>query len=224
MLIFNKLWLYIFTVCLKSAKRFIRIYTNGWLYIFTVCLKSAKRLIIIYLLAWYLFLELKIVKNGYYGNGVLFFAWDLGVIFFRHTDFLRFKISKNIFFLNLDFMCHRKMYRLRPCIPILGVFLLKVQKGCVYVIILFLVLVLFKIYVFIWKKGISKLLHQIAQKHTAPPSPSFSWGKTDFWEKYCPAWSGNDESLSENFVWGHENKWTDSIFWLTNVFYSNPWI
>ena len=46
-------------------------------------------------------------------------------------------------------MCHRKMYRLGPCIPILGGFLLKVQKGCVYVIILFLVLVLFKIYVFI---------------------------------------------------------------------------
>ena len=97
-IIFNKLWLYIFTVCLKSAKRFIRIYTNGWLYIFTVCLKTAKRLIIIYLLAWYLFLELKIVKNGYYGNRALFFAWNLGVIFFRHTDSLRFKISKNIFF------------------------------------------------------------------------------------------------------------------------------
>ena len=60
------------------------------------------------------------------------------------------------------------MYRLGPCIPISGFFLLlKVQRGCVYVIILFLVLVLFKIYVFIWKKGIGKLLHQIAQKHTA---------------------------------------------------------
>ena len=33
---------------------------------------------------------------------------------------------------------------------------------------LFLVLILFKIYVLIWKKGISKFLHQVAAKHTAP--------------------------------------------------------
>ena len=40
------------------------------------------------------------------------------------------------------------MYRLFPCIPIFrGFFLLKVQKGCVYVIMLKIALALFKIYV-----------------------------------------------------------------------------
>ena len=40
------------------------------------------------------------------------------------------------------------MYRLVPCIPILeGFFRLKVQKGYVYVIMLKIVLVLFKVYV-----------------------------------------------------------------------------
>ena len=60
------------------------------------------------------------------------------------------------------------MYSLGPCMPILrGVFLLKVQKGCVYVNILFLVLILFKICVFICKKGISTFLYWVAPKHTA---------------------------------------------------------
>ena len=67
------------------------------------------------------------------------------------------------------------MYRLFPCIPIFrGFFLLKVQKGCVYVIMLKIALVLVKIYVLMYKrvialekKGISELLHWIAQKHTA---------------------------------------------------------
>ena len=64
--------------------------------------------------------------------------------FFRHTDFSRFKISKS-FFKNSDFGCYRKMYRLGPCIPIFrGFFLLKVQTGCVYVIMSFLILILFK--------------------------------------------------------------------------------
>ena len=48
------------------------------------------------------------------------------------------------------------MYRLVPCIPIFrGFFLLKVQKGCVYVIMLKIALVLVKIYVLVGKKGIS---------------------------------------------------------------------
>ena len=50
------------------------------------------------------------------------------------------------------------MYRLVPCIPILRVFfLLKVQKGCVYVNMLFLVLILFKICVFICENVISNI-------------------------------------------------------------------
>ena len=45
------------------------------------------------------------------------------------------------------------MYKLFPCIPIFrGFFLLKVQKGCVYVIILKIALVLFQIYVLVGKK------------------------------------------------------------------------
>ena len=48
------------------------------------------------------------------------------------------------------------------------------QNGCVYVIMLKIALVLVKIYVLMYKrvialekKGISELLHWIAQKHTA---------------------------------------------------------
>ena len=85
--------------------------------------------------------------------------------FFRHTDFLRFQ--KKNFFKNLDFRCHRKMYRLVSCIPIFrGYFLLKMQKGCVYMIMLKIALVLFQIYVLVGKKGISGLARQIAAKDT----------------------------------------------------------
>ena len=51
------------------------------------------------------------------------------------------------------------MYRLVPCIPIFrGIFLLKVQKGCVYVIMLKITLVLVKNVFFGFKKGISGLV------------------------------------------------------------------
>ena len=60
------------------------------------------------------------------------------------------------------------MYRLVPCIPIFrGFFLLKVQKGCVYVIMSKVALVLVKNVLFGLKKGISGLVSQIAAKHTA---------------------------------------------------------
>ena len=50
------------------------------------------------------------------------------------------------------------MYRLVPCIPILRVFfLIKNAKRMYYVNILLLVLILFKICVFICKKGISNI-------------------------------------------------------------------
>ena len=52
--------------------------------------------------------------------------------FFRHTDFLRFKISRKFLFLNLDFGYHGKMYRLVPCIPILrGFFVKSAKKICI---------------------------------------------------------------------------------------------
>ena len=97
------------------------------------------------------FLELK--------NSLKWVLWEWGFIFclrfrrhfFRHTDFLRFQ--KKNFFKNLDFRCHRKMYRLVSCIPIFrGYFLLKMQKGCVYMIMLKIALVLFQIYVLVGKK------------------------------------------------------------------------
>ena len=51
------------------------------------------------------------------------------------------------------------MCMLFPCIPISkGFFLLKVQKECVYVIMLKITLLLFKIYVLVGKKGISGLV------------------------------------------------------------------
>ena len=51
------------------------------------------------------------------------------------------------------------MCGLFPCIPIFkGFFLLKVQKKCVYVIMLKIALILFKIYVLVRKKGISGLV------------------------------------------------------------------
>ena len=60
------------------------------------------------------------------------------------------------------------MYRLFPCTPIFwGFFLLKVQKECVYVIMLKIALVLVEIYVLVGKKGISELSRWVAQKHTA---------------------------------------------------------
>ena len=60
------------------------------------------------------------------------------------------------------------MYRLFPCITIFrGVFLLKVQKGCVYVIMLKIALMLVKNMFFGLKKGISGLLHWETQTYTA---------------------------------------------------------
>ena len=58
------------------------------------------------------------------------------------------------------------MYRLFPCIPIFRGFLLKVQKKCLYVIMLKIALVLVKIYALVGKKGISELSCGLAQKHT----------------------------------------------------------
>ena len=100
-------------------------------------------------------------------NGGLFFCLRFRRRFFRRADFLGFKISKN-FFLKFQILGI-----IEKCIgwflvyPFLGCFLLKVQKRCVYVIMLFLVLILVKNVLFGLKKGISKLLHQAAPKHTA---------------------------------------------------------
>ena len=98
--------------------------------------------------------------------------------FFRHTDFLRFKISKK-FFLKIWILGI-----IEKCIGwflvylFLGVFLLKVQNECVCVIMLFLLLVLFKIYFLMCKKGISRLLSSVAAKPTA----SINWvGSSSAW-------------------------------------------
>ena len=58
-------------------------------------------------------------KNGYYGNGVLFFACDLGVIFLGIHNFEKFKILKNVFKKIQILGYHRKMYRLVRCMRIL---------------------------------------------------------------------------------------------------------
>ena len=60
------------------------------------------------------------------------------------------------------------MYRLVPCIPIFrSFFLLKARKGCVYVIMLKIALILVKNVSFGSKKSISGLERWIAPKHTA---------------------------------------------------------
>ena len=87
---------------------------------------------------------------------------------FRHTDFSRFKISKKNFFKNSDFGCHRKMYRLGPCIPIFRVFFFikSAKKTCICDYVIFGIGAYEKCFLGL-KKGISKLLHQVAPKHTA---------------------------------------------------------
>ena len=82
-----------------------------------------------------LFLVLKIVKNGYYGNGALFLAWDLGLIFLGllNSKILGFR-KKKLFFLIQIFKFYRKICGLHPCIPIFrGFFLLKsAKKMCMH--------------------------------------------------------------------------------------------
>ena len=89
-----------------------------------------------------------------------------------HTDFLRFKISKNVFFLIQILGIIKKCIGCFLVYPFLGGFLLKVQKGRVYVIMLKIALLLVKTYVLVGKKGKSKLLRWIAPKHTALGSGS----------------------------------------------------
>ena len=77
-----------------------------------------------------------------------YFLLENQASFFQAYGFFKIQDFEKKFVLNLDLGCHRKMYRLVPCIPILkGFFQLKVQEGCVYVTMLKIVLVLFKIYV-----------------------------------------------------------------------------
>ena len=75
-----------------------------------------------------------------------------------HTGFLRFKISKNVFFLIQILGIIEKCIGCFLVYPFLGFFLLKVQKRCVYVIMLKIALVLFKISVLMWKMGTSELV------------------------------------------------------------------
>ena len=72
-----------------------------------------------------------IVEIGFY------FLLEIWGSFFRHTDFSRLKIFEKKTFLNSDFGCYRKMYRLDRCIPIFRGFLIKNAKRiciCEYVI------------------------------------------------------------------------------------------
>ena len=46
------------------------------------------------------FLRLKTVRNGYYGNDGVFFAWDLGISFFKRTKLGDWWIFKKTFFAN----------------------------------------------------------------------------------------------------------------------------
>ena len=115
MVIFNKMCK-IVSICFycilkpRIKKRLINIYLhNNLRYI-------AQSYTLLYILKMYICLMVfycyKIVKNGYCRNWVFFnFAWDLGVIFFRHNKFYEK-------FLIPILRCHRKMYGLFHCIPI----------------------------------------------------------------------------------------------------------
>ena len=141
------------------------IYSNGWLFLIIViiCLKNVKRLIIICMEP---FLEIKNSLKWVSCKWVFIFCWRFRHHFFRHTNFLKFCVK---FFLKIQIWgCHWKMYRLGPCIPIFRVFfLLKIQKGCVYVSMLFLILVIVKNVFLGFTKCISKLLCRITPKHSA---------------------------------------------------------
>ena len=104
---------------------------------------------------------------------VLFFAWRFRRHFFRHTDFLRFKILRKFFFVfNLDFGYHRKMYRLIPCTPILGLFfcccffIKSAKRMCICDYVKNCIGTCKNVF-FGLKKGISGLEHWIAPKHAA---------------------------------------------------------
>ena len=88
--------------------------------------------------------------------------------YFSHTGFRRFKISKKIFLKIQILDIIEKCIRWVLVCPFLGVFFgLKVQKGCAYVNVLKIALVLIKNVLLGLKKGISRLLSRIAAKHTA---------------------------------------------------------
>ena len=82
---------------LKERKK-----TNNYIFVYMIPFSRVKR--------W---LKMGVTRMGF------IFCLRFRRHFFRHTDFLRFKILKKIFFLNLDFGYHGKMYRLVSCIPIL---------------------------------------------------------------------------------------------------------
>ena len=71
-----------FPLCLKCAKRIQGIYSI--IIHITIYPHNAIKT---YICSHDTFLGLKIVKNGYCGNDGFIFAWDLGVIFLRHTKF-----------------------------------------------------------------------------------------------------------------------------------------
>ena len=72
---------------------------------------------------------------------------------------LRFR--KN-FFLNLDFGCHRKVYRFGPCIPIFRSFFIKnTKRMCICEGVIFSIDTCEKCF-FRFKKGISDFLSQVA--------------------------------------------------------------
>ena len=71
------------------------------------------------------------------------------------------------------------------------------------------------------------MVGEMAKKLPNPPSP-FLLGKNrssenPVWEEWVISFcfGGNDKNLGEGFSCGHQYKWTDSSFWLANVFINN---
>ena len=91
-----------------------------------------------------------IVEVGFY------FLLEILASFFRHTDLSRYEISKkNFFSIQILGIIEKCIGCFLVYLFLGGVFLLKVQERCVYVFMLFLVLVHLKVCFLMGKKGIS---------------------------------------------------------------------
>ena len=114
------------------------------------------------------FLVLKIVKNGYYGNGVLFLASDLGIIFLGLPNFKILGFRKKNVFLIQTLKFYRKMCGLFPFVPIFkGLFDQKVRKKCVCTVLLKIAFLLVGNVFLQFEKSISEKVRWVAQKHPA---------------------------------------------------------
>ena len=97
-----------------------------------------------------------------------YFLLEIQASFFQAYGFFKdLRFRKKIFFKFRFQVSQKNVQVVSLYTHFQGFFLLKVQKECVYVIMLKIILVHIKNYVLVVKKGISKLSRWVAQKSTA---------------------------------------------------------